>query len=125
MELFNWEAVGSNTTGGGVDLPPSTLNEHTRRFEMPGLTKNEMKRRTDAAVEQATAPLVKHIQELQKGADAGLQAQLAEKDEKIAILQSMVNDKKRQARLTEFDEVHAVITDEDGYTTLNKPLLQH
>src|SRR5262249_48576144 len=27
MELFNWVAVGSNTTGGGVDLPPSTLNE--------------------------------------------------------------------------------------------------
>jgi hypothetical protein len=92
---------------------------------MPGLTKDEMKRRTDAAVQQATAPLLKQIQELQKGADAGLQAQLAGKDEKIAILQSMVNDKERRARLTEFNEVHALITDEDGDTTLNKPLLQH
>jgi hypothetical protein len=33
MELFNWEAVGSNTTGGGVELPPSTLNELMRRFD--------------------------------------------------------------------------------------------
>jgi len=34
MELFNCEAVGSNTIGGGVDLPPSTLNEHIRRFDV-------------------------------------------------------------------------------------------
>src|SRR5262249_26380107 len=54
--------------------------------EMPGLTKEEMKRRTDVAVEEATAKLQQRIQELE--------VQLTQQDRPAKVEQVEVDPKK-------------------------------